>query len=290
MSWEDICKDKSEGGLGIRDIGMFNSALVGKWVWKFLEKKESLWVQVVESRYGSFGREVRGGGLARASIWWRDLCRLYWGSEGEGLRREFVRREGRGDTTLFWEDEWAIGGESLRDKFPRLFRISVQKTGRISEMGRWEHGEWKWELEWCRSVSRRNLESLNALMLLLNRIHLKENEADFWSWQHAANGIYSTNLAYQRRRKLRSMSSEGEEFKRKVFRRLWKSWAIIKAIPTAWKLLKGRVATKENLMKRGVHLNDEEKKCCLCKEEMETVSHLFFSCKFACSIWENIIS
>lgn len=30
VSWSDICKDKEAGGLGIRNIGLFNKALVGK--------------------------------------------------------------------------------------------------------------------------------------------------------------------------------------------------------------------------------------------------------------------
>ena len=36
VSWEDVCKPKEEGGLGIIDIRKFNYALLAKWRWRFM--------------------------------------------------------------------------------------------------------------------------------------------------------------------------------------------------------------------------------------------------------------
>ncbi|CAK8533179.1 unnamed protein product [Lathyrus sativus] len=36
VSWKSICKSKEEGSLGIKDLGMFNKALLAKWWWRFL--------------------------------------------------------------------------------------------------------------------------------------------------------------------------------------------------------------------------------------------------------------
>ena len=33
VKWEIVCLPKSEGGLGIKDISKFNTALLGKWIW-----------------------------------------------------------------------------------------------------------------------------------------------------------------------------------------------------------------------------------------------------------------
>lgn len=52
-----IYNTKNRGGLGVRDLSMFNKALLGKWMRRLLMEKNSLWFKVVESRYG-----VCGGG------------------------------------------------------------------------------------------------------------------------------------------------------------------------------------------------------------------------------------
>lgn len=51
FKWE-VCMEKKEGGLGIRDFLAFNRAILGKWIWRFLNESESLWVKVIRSRFG----------------------------------------------------------------------------------------------------------------------------------------------------------------------------------------------------------------------------------------------
>lgn len=40
---------KEKGGLGIKNIKVFNVALVGKWLRR---KKNALWVMLLEAKYG----------------------------------------------------------------------------------------------------------------------------------------------------------------------------------------------------------------------------------------------
>ena len=40
------------GGLGIRRFGLFNQALLGKWLWRFGREGNSLWRQVIATKYG----------------------------------------------------------------------------------------------------------------------------------------------------------------------------------------------------------------------------------------------
>lgn len=40
---------KVQEGLGMKDLGVFNKALVGKWRWRFLTESNSLWVRVLKS-------------------------------------------------------------------------------------------------------------------------------------------------------------------------------------------------------------------------------------------------
>src|ERR1044072_6535432 len=52
VKWEDVCRPKKEGGMGVRDVTKFNISLFGKWRWKVLVESESLWAKVICAKYG----------------------------------------------------------------------------------------------------------------------------------------------------------------------------------------------------------------------------------------------
>ena len=51
-----------DGGLRIRRVGLFNQALLGKWLWHFGKESNRLWRQVIATKYG----EARGGWCTRS--------------------------------------------------------------------------------------------------------------------------------------------------------------------------------------------------------------------------------
>lgn len=52
VRWSDICKPKSGGGLGVRDLRVVNISLLGKWRWRHLTSGNSFWRQFLVSKYG----------------------------------------------------------------------------------------------------------------------------------------------------------------------------------------------------------------------------------------------
>jgi len=55
VKWNIVKQHFPEGGLGIRDLTIFNEALLGKWLWRFMHEKERLWRTVVKTKYGLEG-------------------------------------------------------------------------------------------------------------------------------------------------------------------------------------------------------------------------------------------
>ena len=51
FSWDKMCKDKKEGGIGFRDIQNFNTTLLAKQLWRLIDKPEFLFAKVFKGRY-----------------------------------------------------------------------------------------------------------------------------------------------------------------------------------------------------------------------------------------------
>ncbi|KAL8461411.1 hypothetical protein ACS0TY_032760 [Phlomoides rotata] len=156
-------------------------------------------------------------------------------------------------------------------------------------MGSWVNGVWEWAFRWIRPLSTRNLTSFNEMLIFLDRNKLQQRQLDHWEWIHGNKGQYEVNKAYKiiQARKEGSDTS-GREIK--SYNKLWKSWAIRKATSTAWKILRNRAATTDNLERRGISFSPNELKCKFCKAHAESISHLFFSCPFAVQLWNKILN
>jgi hypothetical protein len=53
VKWSQICCPIQSGGLAIRDLRSFNTALLGKWLWRYGAERDALWRLVVDAKYGS---------------------------------------------------------------------------------------------------------------------------------------------------------------------------------------------------------------------------------------------
>ena len=58
VSWDTVCTPKNEGGLGIKNLNMWNKASIAKLIWVIAKKKDNLWVQWVHGRYLKRGRHM----------------------------------------------------------------------------------------------------------------------------------------------------------------------------------------------------------------------------------------
>ena len=57
VAWKDVCKPKSQGGLGIKSVSLWNRALMSKHLWNIVNKKKSTWVKWINI-YRLKGRSI----------------------------------------------------------------------------------------------------------------------------------------------------------------------------------------------------------------------------------------
>lgn len=55
VAWDQVCKPKVRGGLGLGNFCLRNKALLGKWWCRCSVEKDSLWKKVIKSIYGLQG-------------------------------------------------------------------------------------------------------------------------------------------------------------------------------------------------------------------------------------------
>lgn len=77
-SWERLCWHKSDGGMGFRDLSLFNKALLAKQAWRLLNCPTSLAARVMKGLYYSHGDFLQAKDNRRSSYIWRSIL---WGRE-----------------------------------------------------------------------------------------------------------------------------------------------------------------------------------------------------------------
>jgi len=83
VSWGDVCKQKEDGGLRIKDIRKLNFALVAKWRWRLISQEKGKWKEVLLSKYGPQLDDTRIP-VKYQSWWWRDIKKICREGGGDG--------------------------------------------------------------------------------------------------------------------------------------------------------------------------------------------------------------
>lgn len=169
VKWDILHLPKSHGGLNISNLQVRNQGLLFKWLWRFFIEKSALWRQIINVKYNypcyltmSDFAEIKRGGI------WKNICNsLLRNPVSKTFIKSGTRRKiGNGASTMFLYDCWA-SENPLKVICPRLFHLSLNQTGYISQMGSWKNNEWVWDFSWARFLRPRDLEEWECLSQIL---------------------------------------------------------------------------------------------------------------------------
>jgi hypothetical protein len=291
IKWPVICKEKEKGGLGVRDINFVNLSLLAKWRWRLLQPGRSFWKDVLIAKYGSQILYQLDLSVLRApswsSNWWKNIIALDNVIPGKKwLVDSMVRKVGDVRSTRFWTSKW-IGDVPLAIAFLRLFSLSNQKDGMVSDFIVIEGGRGVWSFIWRRNLFQWEVDLVAILKGLLDP-WVFTLEEDYWSWLPDVEVGFSVRSAYKLLLEDLGPGVEVEEDLRGVLAQIWSSSAPSKVIAFSWQLLYDRIPTRNNLELRGIFVTETPWECVGCVGKVETPTHLFLHCPFAMKVWSEL--
>lgn len=101
MRWECLTRSKCQGGMGFRDLKLFNLAMLGKQGWRLMTRPESLCARVLKGRYYHDSEFLKCTRMKKASHTWRSIL-----AGREVLKSGLIKRIDDGSNTNIWEDRW----------------------------------------------------------------------------------------------------------------------------------------------------------------------------------------
>ncbi|KAE8687812.1 Beta-adaptin-like protein A [Hibiscus syriacus] len=284
VSWQAVCKPLEDGGLGILNLNIINRALLGKWVWKFANEKDSLWKRMICSKHNASTLSLSiSNVVSTQDSWiWKGIVNNYMKDDDIGgcLRSNTKTQLGSGKSISFWNDFW-VNNLPLKIQFPRIFALSNNKRGKVADFGCFDANGWVWNVQTRRSLCDWELDQWIELMAALNCFNLSDSMKDFLSWSGKGDGLFSVK-SY--RMALSNSQGGGFSWKRWV----WSGFAPPRVETFLWQITHKKLAVRIELKKRGVPMEDAL--CPLCKNNEETVQHLFFSCSVAGDIWNRMLN
>ncbi|KAL6130570.1 hypothetical protein ACLB2K_068949 [Fragaria x ananassa] len=271
--WEVLCKNKKSGGLGFRDIEVFNQALLAKTLWRIVLHPESLVNQVLQAKYvigGDWAGAVAG---QRTSFIWKSLA---WGKE---LLRAGMRwRIGNGTFTRIWEDKWLPVPWSFWVISPRFWDQNATVHLLMERPG-------KWNVDFIRN----NFLEVDAEKIL--SIPICEGSGnDVGIWHYTKDGYYTVKSGYWLGMELKqagvSTGCSGEKAtsnSKSVWSIIWDLMVPNKVKLFLWRACHAFLPCAERLFKRKVCPSEM---CGRCGGASESVIHSLWECPSARKVWK----
>ncbi|CAL5393987.1 unnamed protein product [Camellia sinensis] len=286
IKWKDVTLSKAKGGLGIRQAKETNDCLLLKWWWRYGVEDESLWKRVVVSKYGADGGRwlPTQDGAGKESIVWSDILSV--AALNPELYQFFVSKSkivvGDGCRIQFWHDRWCMNLK-LKEEFPRLFRLSMEKEEKLSHFVQRRDRDGLWSFQFRRSLFAWEVEEVKKLQELTKDMpRLKVNLCDGVQWTASTTGVFTVAS-------VRDWLQKNSGTSLQVTRLLSNNLAPPKAQFLSWLAWRGRVKSAVVLQRLGVLGGSTNVACPFCFVAEESVDHLFVQCPEIWKVWGRLL-
>jgi ribonuclease HI len=270
MSWSKMGRGKSSGGLGFRDLEMFNLALLAKQGWRLLQNPDTLVAKIFRKKY------YPNGSLLESNLGWKPS--YVWQSIRNSipiLKEGLVWRVGDGASIRIWEDRWLpTPGSHLVQSPVRLLPSDAKVCDLLDPDTNW------WNFSMVHHVFRAEEAQVICSMAVCPR-----NRKDQLVWAGTKHGDYTVRSAYHMMKE-NGIHEGGSCSNAQDMAAIWKGiWKIncARVVKTfLWQACTNILPTKELLFKRHI---TADPLCPICGLAIETIGHILWACPSAKDVW-----
>ncbi|MBA0721553.1 hypothetical protein Golax_009079 [Gossypium laxum] len=181
IPWKTLCKPKAMGGLGIRDIRLFNLALLGRQVWRLINSTDSLCFKVLSSKYFLDGNIFIAKKVDKASFTWSSIT-----AATEAFKVGFGWQIGNGGKIDIRVENWGL--ERLNwDTITSNTLNQNEKSVKVL----WHADSRRWNVNKVKKVYGHDWGDKICNIPIEN-----EEQEDKMIWFHNPHGCFTSKSAY----------------------------------------------------------------------------------------------
>jgi hypothetical protein len=270
-SWSSICLPKAVGGLGFRLMMDVNLSLIAKLGWKLLTNSPSPWVLQLQCKYLHSSPFLSVSPSPVCSWLWKGLLKAR-----NLLSKGLCHRIHSNSSLPIWDSPWI---PSLPSFVPSPRPPSSSPLSHILVKDLFTP-----TLSWNLPLLSSLFDQISIREILKLPIPAVQPSSPFL-WTPSSNGLFSTKSAYSLLCQSRS-STPPSPLSIPSWKHLWKLDLCDRLKLFLWKITWNLVPTKSRL-NSVFHIPSDESVCPLCRSDLDSLSHLFFSCIFARIAWKE---
>jgi hypothetical protein len=178
VAWEEMTKPKFLGGLGFRDLELFNLTLLARQGWRMLQHPDT--ARMLKAIYFPDGDFMQAELGSHPSKVWRAIL-----EGGEVLEAGLIRRIGTGMETDAWADNWLPRDGAMRPFTSRVTDPPQKVADFIDQVTR----------QWDRQKLNFFFQPVDV-QVIMNIPVSSRVQSDFWAWHYDKKAFFSVRSAY----------------------------------------------------------------------------------------------